>query len=218
MKKDIKQIIERLIDLQEKYSFEKRHLVTGDRYEEIMRAGMVADGDYSHTAVREPLLEHVGHLPVLAAFLHPYIDHTNEVDLGRVLIMLAIHDIGETEVGDVFTYDKTEAEETKEYQAAMNLLEPSQQVYYEEFEARETLDAKYTKAIDVLAPIVHSMNRPFIKIENFKQKGKVVQDVVIKKQHYFEWDLFLLELFDVSITHYQHIEKGESGLFTILDR
>ena len=45
---ETKAIIERLLDLQEKYSFEKRHLVTADRYEQIHQCGLVPKGDYTN--------------------------------------------------------------------------------------------------------------------------------------------------------------------------
>ena len=43
--------------------------------------------------VRESLPEHVGTLPILAAYFHGHV--TEPVALGRALEMLAIHDIGE---------------------------------------------------------------------------------------------------------------------------
>ncbi len=208
-----KEILERLIELQERYSFEKRHLVTGDRYVQIIETGLVPEGDFGNPAVREPLLEHVGHLPVLAAFLHPYLEHSKEIDLGRVLIMLAIHDIGETEVGDVFTYDKTDSQEDVEFKAAMKLIEPEQQVVYQEYEERISLEAKYAKCIDALAPVVHSVRRPQIKIDNFRMKGRVVQDIIDKKTQYFEWDQLMKEIFELCMEHYLKIEQGETGIF-----
>jgi len=39
---------------------------------------------------------HVGHLPVIASYLHQFCEHKDSIDLGRTLMMLAIHDIGET--------------------------------------------------------------------------------------------------------------------------
>jgi putative hydrolase of HD superfamily len=215
MERDVKHIIERLINLQEKYSFVKRHMVTADRYEQIHQAGLISKGDYNHLALREPLMEHVGHLPILAAFLHPYIEHSKEVDLGRVLTMLAVHDIGETEVGDVFAYDKTDEDADVEFRAALKLLEPEQQEIYKEYEARESLESKYAKSIDALAPVIHSMCRPQVKIDHFKTKGCTVQTVVDNKTKYFEWDNVLKELFSICLDHYLKIEKAEEGLFEV---
>ena len=60
--------------------------------------------DFNDEMIRESLLEHVGCLPIIACFLHPYLD--KKVDLGRVLIMLTVHDIGEIETGDEMTFTK----------------------------------------------------------------------------------------------------------------
>jgi len=56
---------------------------------------------------REPLIEHTGSLPIAATTIYPYIKNS-EVDLGKALIMLAIHDIGEIKVGDEITFTKLE--------------------------------------------------------------------------------------------------------------
>lgn len=165
--------------------------------------------------MREPLLEHVGHLPVLAAFLHPHIEHSSQVDLGKVLVMLAIHDIGETVVGDVFTYDKTDDEEENEYAAAMDLLHDTQKNIYIEYEERKTLESLYAKSIDALAPITHSMYRPQVKIDNFKMKGRVIQDVIDHKRKYYEWDSVLLEVFDLCLDHYIRVQNGEQPIFIV---
>jgi len=208
-----KKLIEAFLNLQERYSFEKRHLVTADRYVQIHNAGLIPKGDYTNSILRESLLEHVGHLPVLATFLHPYVEHSADIDLGRVLYMLAIHDIGETITGDVFTYDKTSAQEDSELKAAMSLLELSQQAIYSEYEERSTLEAKYAKAIDALAPVMHSMYYPQVKIDNFRIKGAKIKDMVDHKKKYFIWDRVLDDIFDLCTVHYLLVESGGEGIF-----
>lgn len=209
---EAKQILKDLLDLQEKYTFIKRNLVTGDRYEQIALSGLVRADDYTNEVLREPLLEHVGHLPVIASFLHPYIEHRKKIDLGRTLIMLSIHDIGETEMGDIHTYAKTVEDGSEEFEAAMRMLDEHLSPYYEEFEQRETFDSRYAKAIDALAPIVHTMYRPHIKLEHFKLKGFTIDDVVKNKAYYFKWDQVLNEIFELSIEHYRMAERGEEPL------
>ena len=210
---DVKQLVEDLLVLQERYSFTKRNLVTADRYEQIAKQGLVSEDDYTNEVLREPLLEHVGHLPVLATFLHPHIEHSDEVDLGRVLTMLAVHDIGETVVGDVFTYNKTEADDKAEYEAALDLLPKPLHKIYEDYEQRVSRDSLYAKSIDALAPITHSMYRAKVKIDHFKLKGATIQDVIDKKAAYFEWDKVLKEIFELCIEHYQRVDRGEMPVF-----
>lgn len=54
--------------------------------------------NFDDEIVRETLSEYVGSLPIIATYIHPFLDH--KVDLGKVLIILAIHDIGELRTGD----------------------------------------------------------------------------------------------------------------------
>ena len=52
------------------------------------------------------VMEHVGTLPILATYFHGHV--TEPVNLGRVLELLAVHDIGEIVVGDESTFTKKE--------------------------------------------------------------------------------------------------------------
>lgn len=114
MKKvDAKAIVDNLIALQRAYSFTFRVLITEERYR-LVESGSLQEYTFESESLREPLIEHVGHLPIIASYLHPYIAHEDEVDLGRVLIMLSIHDIGETVVGDMLTYSKTDSHAEQE--------------------------------------------------------------------------------------------------------
>jgi HD domain len=80
---------------------------------------------------RESLLEHTGSLPIIASFLHPYLE--NNVDLGKCLQMLAFHDIGETVLGDINTFVKTDLNKQDEYEIALSLIHPSQKPIFDEF-------------------------------------------------------------------------------------
>lgn len=50
--------------------------------------------DPDDVLVCEMLIEHVGSLPMVATAFYPHIQDSS-VDLGKALIMIAIHDIGE---------------------------------------------------------------------------------------------------------------------------
>jgi len=77
-----KKLTQEFLKLQNAYSFTKRTLVTADRYVHIAQEGLVDTKDYDNPALTESLIEHVGHLPILTSFFHPYIQQTDEVDLG----------------------------------------------------------------------------------------------------------------------------------------
>lgn len=76
--------------------------------------------DFDDNLIQESLIEHVGSLPIIAVFLHPYLEI--DVDLGKVLTMLAIHDIGETVLGDELTFTKSNLSGDLEYIEGKKLL------------------------------------------------------------------------------------------------
>ncbi len=210
---ETKQLVKDFLALQKAYAFTNRKLVTAERYFRLAKPGILGKKDYNHLALQESLTEHVGHLNILAAFFHPHITHSKQVNLGRALTMLAIHDIGETVTGDIFSYDKTEAHDGIEYQHALNVLHKDYHPLLEEYEARESLDAKYAKAIDALAPNIHEVDMPRITIEWFHQMGATSQSIIKKKRKFMEWEPVLLEVFDLVVDQYRRVEEGEELIF-----
>jgi len=211
----VEKIIGEFIDLQRAYSFTKRASITPDRYVQIAKAGLVDTKDYGNEVLRESLTEHVGHLPILASFFHPYVEHSNKINLGRVLIMLSIHDIGETVVGEINSYAKTKQNELDEQKAALVLMHPNYKEYFLELEANETFDAKYANAIDKIAPNMVSVTLPSMTLERAHALNFGVDDVIKKKRKYMEWDTVLLEVFDLLMSHYKAVENGEKPIFKI---
>lgn len=201
---DIKKLTEGLLELQRKYANTFRVMNTEERYARLVVSGALREYSYEHETLREPLIEHVGHLPVIAAYLHPHIAHKDEVDLGRALTMLSVHDIGETEVGDVLAYAKTGEHAHAEEEAARALLPDYLYKFLEEYEARETNDAKFAKSIDSAAPILHELSLPAeVTRERFRVHQFGIADIIKKKQPHFEWDAVLAALFDDMIARYR---------------
>ncbi|MTK54025.1 HD domain-containing protein [Paludibacter sp.] len=107
--------------------------------------------------------EHSWHLAMMAMVLA---EHANEpVDLLKVMKMVLIHDIVEIDAGDIFIYDSTKnhtntEEELKAAKRIFGLL-PEEQAQeltalWEEFEAGETTDARFAKAMDRLEPLLQN--------------------------------------------------------------
>lgn len=207
------ELIQGLSDLQDSYSLEKRNLITIDKYQDLLQAGLVSVNDYNNTILQETLIEHVGHLPILATYLHPYIEHSAEVDLGKVLLMLAIHDIGETVVGDVYTYHKTAEEDEKERVEALKLIHPQQIDIYNEYEERKTLESLFAKSIDALAPFIHAISLSKLTLDHASLHQVDVDLVEKNKLKYFQWDSVMKEIFEICVEHYRKIERNEEGLF-----
>lgn len=131
-------------------------LLEADRLKGVLRRSKLADASR-----RENSAEHSWHLALFAAIL---VEHAaEEVDLLRVVRMLLVHDLVEIDAGDTFAYD-AEATETKiqrERRAADRLfaLLPEDQAeewraLWDEFEARETTDARFAAAVDRLQPVL----------------------------------------------------------------
>ncbi|EJN8559946.1 HD domain-containing protein [Vibrio alginolyticus] len=105
--------------------------------------------------------EHSWHVALMAILME---EHANApVDICRVMKMLLIHDVVEIDAGDTFVYDTAASQEQaeKEIRAAERLfgMLPSDQeqellALWHEFEAAQTDDAKYAKALDRLIPMI----------------------------------------------------------------
>ncbi|MGR5155737.1 HD domain-containing protein [Vibrio owensii] len=105
--------------------------------------------------------EHSWHVALMAVLMQ---EHANApIDIARVMKMLLIHDVVEIDAGDTFVYDvaASKEQEEKELKAAERLFSmlPSDQgdelfSLWKEFEAAQSDDAKYAKALDRLIPML----------------------------------------------------------------
>lgn len=130
-----------------------------DRLKTILRQTPITDGSR-----RENTAEHSWHLAMCATVL---VEHSNEpVDVTRVIEMLLVHDLVEIDAGDTFVYAASDpavaaAQEAAEADAAdriFGMLPPEQgallRARWDEFEAKETPEAKFAKSIDRVQPML----------------------------------------------------------------
>lgn len=110
---------------------------------------------------RENDAEHAWHMAVMSYLLKEY--SNEEIDIARVMIMCLIHDIVEIDAGDTFAYDDKgkESQREREEKAAdriFGLLPDDQRdelrAVFEEFEAQETPEAKFARAMDNVQPLM----------------------------------------------------------------
>lgn len=110
---------------------------------------------------RENDAEHSWHLALMVMLLSEFAPE--RVDLLRVLKMALIHDIVEIDAGDTFCYDEAGNEDrvARERAAARRLfyllpgdLAESMCRLWEEFEARETPEARFAASLDRLQPLL----------------------------------------------------------------
>ncbi len=132
--------------------------------------------------------EHSWHLAMMVLVLSEYANES--IDLLKVVKMVLIHDIVEIDAGDVFLYDTQKnhdntAEELKAAKRIFGIL-PSDQTkplinLWEEFEAGETVEAKFARAIDRFEPILQNTTNNGgtwkeyqIEFDRAYQKSKVI--------------------------------------------
>ncbi|QNE01409.1 HD domain-containing protein [Vibrio vulnificus] len=128
-----------------------------DKLKSVLRRTRVKSADKR----LENSAEHSWHVALMALLME---EHANEpVNICRVVKMLLLHDVVEIDAGDTFVYDavasKLQAE--KELAAAQRLfgMLPADQgeellQLWLEFEAAQTADAKFGKALDRIIPML----------------------------------------------------------------
>ena len=142
--------------------------------------------------------EHSWHVCLSALMLKEFADEPVCID--RVIRMLLIHDLGEIDAGDTIIYSS----ETPELKSAeedgvkrlLDILPTAQRAGYlelwQEFEAGETADAKFARAIDRIPPLLH----------NLHGKGHSWQAHNVTKEKVFAVN--------------QRIEKGSRAVWSVL--
>jgi putative hydrolase of HD superfamily len=130
-----------------------------DKLKCVFRRTLLMDGSrYENDA------EHSWHLAVMAVLLR---EHANGagVELERVIKLVLVHDLVEIDAGDTYCYDDAghqdkEARERAAAERIFALLPDDQAVAFrtlwEEFEARETPEARFAAALDRVQPLLHN--------------------------------------------------------------
>jgi putative hydrolase of HD superfamily len=150
-----------------------------------MRKNGLHDGSRS-----ENTAEHSWHAAFSAFLLAQYANQP--IEINKVIQMLLIHDLVEIEAGDTFVYDQKEVleQDQAEAKAAMKVFgrlpeEPGRELraLWEEFEARETPEAKFAKAIDRFLPLYSNIiNKGYswqpysITQSQVKEIASIIQD------------------------------------------
>jgi putative hydrolases of HD superfamily len=129
-------------------------LIEVDRLKTVLRASTLAAD-----ARRENDAEHSWHLALMVPVLAEYADEP--IDVGHTIKLVVVHDLVEVYAGDTPLYDDQArvSQVERELAAAdrlFGLLPQDQAVEFralwDEFEARQTPEARFAKAIDRLEP------------------------------------------------------------------
>lgn len=134
-----------------------------DRLKQVLRATTLVDGSRPENSG-----EHSWHLALYALVLADQAEPG--VDINRVIRMLLIHDLVEIDVGDVPIHSAngqahaslaTQAAEAKAAERLFGLLPPdlgdNLRALWAEFEAAETPDARFAKALDRVQPVMANL-------------------------------------------------------------
>ncbi|KQN83020.1 hydrolase [Sphingomonas sp. Leaf67] len=139
--------------MQDDLTMQMAFLAEIDALKTVVRQSPIAD-----RSRRENSAEHSWHLAMFALVLAP-----DEIDKGKVMAMLLIHDIVEIDAGDapIHSMHDHAALALAEGAAArrlFGLLPERQAVHFldlwREFEAAETPEAKFAKSLDRLQPLM----------------------------------------------------------------
>jgi putative hydrolase of HD superfamily len=126
-----------------------------DRLKSIIRQSPLLD-----QSRKENSAEHSWHLALYAMILEDYAN--GPVEILRVIQMLLIHDIIEVDAGDTPIHSMTDGSQAERERKAsiriFGILSGDQgeklRTLWEEFEAGETNDARFAKAIDRFQPLL----------------------------------------------------------------
>jgi len=114
---------------------------------------------------QENSAEHSWHLGLMAMLLAEHADEP--VDVAKVVKMVLVHDVVEIDAGDTFCYDANGVldQVEREERAATRLfgLLPAEQAMelrslWEEFDARESAEARFATALDHLQPVLNNFH------------------------------------------------------------
>lgn len=110
---------------------------------------------------RESVAEHTWRMALIAIVLYKEVD--KNIDIGHVLKMIIVHDLGEVYAGDYQIYGKAVPENKHELEEkSLNKLLSTLPSYskqevldlWNEFENRETIEAKFGVALDKLEVLI----------------------------------------------------------------
>ncbi len=127
-----------------------------DKEKQIFRQTYVSDATR-----KENDAEHAWHMAIMAFLFSEYAN--DEIDVLKTIRMILIHDVVEIDAGDTYAYDEVAklSQRDREEKAAHRLfgILPDDQAkemldLWEEFEAGETAEARFARALDNFQPMM----------------------------------------------------------------
>jgi 5'-deoxynucleotidase YfbR-like HD superfamily hydrolase len=166
-------------NLTDRFRRQMEFILEVDRLKEVYRQSYVLYSDRHENSA-----EHSWHLAVAALLLAEHADEP--IDTARVIRMALVHDLVEIDAGDTFIYDtagnlEKAAKEEKAADRIFGLLPSGQRdewrALWNEFEQRETAEAKFANALDRLLPVLHNY---FTECRSWKEHGITREQALLK--------------------------------------
>ncbi len=158
-------------------------LVEADRLKEVLRRTVL-----TQSRRRENDAEHSWHLCLCVLVLAEHAA-VPDLDVLRVLKMVILHDLVEIDAGDTFAYDTAAlaGQHEREARAADRIfgLLPEDQArafraLWDEFEARETPEARFAAAVDRFQPMLLNART---EGHAWREHGVTYEQVIARNQH-----------------------------------
>lgn len=122
---------------------------------------------YTSSGRQESVAEHCFQMTLMAMLLEQeFTEEFPDVDMGKVLRMCLIHDLGEAFTGDIPTFEKNDADTAKEENILTDWIEsfPKKEreqwkALYKEMNELSTTEARIYKAMDKMEAVIeHNMS------------------------------------------------------------
>jgi putative hydrolase of HD superfamily len=150
-------------------------VLEADKLKQVSRRTILIDRSREENSA-----EHSWHIALMALTLGQYVNE-QDIDLLHVLKLMLVHDLVEIDAGDTYCYDEPgmaarASQEVKAAERVFGILPGDQATelrgLWDEFEARETPEARFAAALDRLQPLLF----------NYKTDGAVWKKHGIKRQ------------------------------------
>jgi putative hydrolases of HD superfamily len=168
-----------LASLPDRFRRQIEFILEIDRLKEVYRQSYILHADRHENSA-----EHSWHLAIAASLLSEYANQP--VDTSRVIRMALVHDLVEIDAGDTFIYDtagnlEKAAKEEKAADRVFGLLPSDQRdewrELWNEFEQRQTVEAKFACGLDRLLPVLHNY---FTNGRSWKEHGITEEQALTK--------------------------------------
>jgi len=168
-------------------------LVVAEKLKTVKRDNLKSNGKLESDA------DHSWMMALMAILFESKIK--SKVDMGRVMKLIAVHDLAEAEAGDVPLYmqvDNSDVKKVKE-EAELKAIKKisavlpedlGDEIYglWEEYEKKKTPEARYVKALDKLEAGFQALMFDDIKYWGRYGDGRVYYDIVLKDKKKPHWE------------------------------